>query len=187
MPVPSMLHYAADGTPIPDAPPPRAVLSGSFNPLHHGHRALAAAVGRRLGAAVHFELSVANVDKPELPAEEVRRRLAQFAGVGPVWVTRAPTFAEKARLFPGAVFAVGFDTAVRMLDPKYAGSVEGRDAALRTLVECGCRVVVVGTFREWTHLESEQPAGFGGLFEVLGEDEFRADVSSTELRKLRRE
>jgi hypothetical protein len=177
------------GDTVPPLSKPRAILSGSFNPLHDGHRTLAAVVERRLGAPVHFELSTANVDKPDLAEEEVQRRLAQFEGYAPVWVTRAPTFAAKAELFPGAIFAVGFDTAVRMLDPKYAGSVEGRDAALRKIVECGCRVIVGGrvdaggVFREWKHWEMEQPPELGGLFEVLSEAEFRVDVSSTELRK----
>ena len=49
------------------------------------------------------------------------RRVAQFAEVGPVWLTRAATFAEKAALFPGAAFVLGWDTAVRVIDPKYYG------------------------------------------------------------------
>src|SRR5215218_2679474 len=73
--------------------PPRAVLPGSFNPLHHGHTGLAAVAAARLGVPVAFELSVANVDKPDLDAVEVERRVAQFRDAGPVWVTRAPTFA----------------------------------------------------------------------------------------------
>ena len=40
-------------------------------------------------------------------AEEVRRRLAQCTWRAPLWLTRAPTFAEKALLFPGVVFVVG--------------------------------------------------------------------------------
>ena len=75
--------------PVADAPAPRALLPGSFNPLHHGHTQLAAIAAARLGVAVHFELSVANVDKPELPRDEAERRAAQFAGLAPVWLTRA--------------------------------------------------------------------------------------------------
>jgi hypothetical protein len=170
-----------------DGPRPAAVLPGSFNPLHHGHTALAAATGVRLGLPVAFELSVANVDKPELAREEVARRVAQFARVGPVWVTRAATFAEKAALFPGAAFVVGFDTAVRLIDPRYYGGDERlRDAALRTLTDRGCRVVVGGrvdaggVFRTWTAAGIADE--FGGLFLPLTETDFRADVSSTELR-----
>src|SRR5262249_25256952 len=134
---------------------PRALLSGSFNPMHRGHTGLAAVAAARMGVPVHFELSVTNVDKPELPSAEVERRVAQFAGVAPVWVTRAATFIEKVKLFPGVAFVVGWDTAVRVVDPKYYGGDAGRDAALRVLRECGCRLVVGGrldaggAFRVW--------------------------------------
>src|SRR5947207_12169543 len=99
-----------DGNARAGGPPPLALLPGSFDPLHPGHTGLAAAAAARLGVPVAFELSVANVDKPELTAEEVARRVARFAGVGPVWVTRAATFEAKAGLFPGAAFVLGFDT-----------------------------------------------------------------------------
>ena len=132
-----------DGT-ARTGPKPVAVLPGSFDPLHHGHAALARAAAAHLGVDGHCELSVTNADKPELPRDEVERRAAQFAGVGPVWVTRAATFEAKADLFPGAAFVLGWDTAVRVIDPKYYGGEPGRDAALRKLVACGCRLVVGG-------------------------------------------
>lgn len=39
-------------------------------------------------------------------------------------VTRAPLFTQKGELFPGAWFAVGHDTAVRLVMPKYYGNSE---------------------------------------------------------------
>jgi hypothetical protein len=167
-------------------PKPLALLSGSFNPLHHGHTTLARVAAARLGTAVHFELSVVNADKPELPQAEVDRRVAQFAAVGPVWLTRAATFAQKADLFPGAAFVLGWDTAVRVIDPKYYGGEHGRDAALRKLLTRGSRLVVggrtdpTGVFRVWDggRLADE----FADLFVPLTEADFRADVSSTDLR-----
>jgi hypothetical protein len=167
-------------------PKPQAVLPGSFNPLHHGHTSLARAAAARLGVEVAFELSVVNADKPELPRDEVERRVAQFAGAGPVWVTRAATFEAKAELFPGAAFVLGWDTAVRVIDPKYYGGESGRDAALRKLLALGCRLVVGGrvdaggAFRTW---DGGAPPEFAGLFVALAETDFRADVSSTELRR----
>ena len=140
-----------------------------------------------MGIEVHFELSVVNADKPELPREEVERRVKQFAHVGPVWVTRAATFQAKAELFPDTAFVLGWDTAVRVIDPKYYGSETERDAALRALLTCGCRLVVggrlddTGKFRVW---DSGALAGeFAGLFVALAEADFRVDVSSTELRR----
>jgi hypothetical protein len=167
-------------------PVPAAVLPGSFNPLHRGHVGLAAAAARRLGVPVAFELSAANVDKPDLTPGELARRVGQFRGVGPVWVTRAATFAQKAAVFPGAAFVVGYDTAARLIDPRYyAGEAARRDAALRTLAAGGCRVVVGGrvaggAFRAWAG--DEVAAEFRGLFVALAEGEFREDVSSTGLR-----
>lgn len=165
---------------------PRAILSGSFNPLHGGHVTLANAAATHLDVGVHFELSVVNADKPALPREEVERRVSQFASVGPVWVTRAPTFEQKADIFPGVAFVLGWDTAVRVIDPKYYGGEVGRDAALRAMLARGCRLVVggrvdsTGTFRTWDGggLTEE----FAGLFVALTEDDFRVDVSSTQLR-----
>jgi hypothetical protein len=181
------LRHDPDGSFRDGGPIPAALLSGSFNPLHNGHTGLAAAAARRLNGAVAFELSVANVDKPELPPDEVRRRLAQFLGLAPIFVTRAPTFAEKARLFPGAVLVVGTDTAVRVLDPRYYdGDLGRRDAALAVIRAAGCRFLVGGrTTSEgaFVHLDHvEVPVAFRDLFEGLSEGEFRVDVSSTALR-----
>ena len=161
-------------------------MPGSFNPLHHGHTGLATVAAARLEMPVAFELSVANVDKSDLEPAEVERRVAQFRDVGPVWVTRAPTFAAKAELFPGAAFVVGYDTAARLVDPLYYASDPGRrDAALARIAAAGCSVVVggrvdaAGVFRTW-----DAAAGpFPELFLALTEADFRADVSSTRLRR----
>jgi hypothetical protein len=176
-----------DGIVRIDGPRPVAVLPGSFNPLHHGHTRLAAAATARLGVPVAFELSVANVDKPELSAHEVTRRVGQFVGQASVWVTRAATFAAKADLFPGAVFVLGYDTAVRLLDPRYyKDDPLWRDEVLRSLLARGSRVVVGGrldadsVFRTW--VDTSLPDDLSGLFIPLLEADFRVDVSSTLLR-----
>lgn len=110
------------------------ILPGSYNPLHRGHvglleaaRALyakkissgeidlagggarerteyAAGTGKAVSVHAAFEVSVANVDKGGLAADEVKRRTHQFSdprGVGwpyPVVVTRAPLFSQKVGL-----------------------------------------------------------------------------------------
>ena len=95
---------------------PRAVTAAFITAHELPSHALAA---RRLDMPVVFELSITNVDKPALEREEIRRRLEQFVGWAPVWLTRAPRFVDKARLFPGNVFAVGADTAARIVAPGY--------------------------------------------------------------------
>ena len=69
-----------------------------------------------------------NADKPPLADEEVRRRLTQFVWRAPVWLTRAPTYTEKAELFPDCVFVIGADTATRIVQPRFYGDSEERMA-----------------------------------------------------------
>jgi hypothetical protein len=166
---------------------PKVLVPGAFNPAHEGHWGLAGVAARLTGAAAAFELSVSNVDKPPLAAEEVRRRLAQFAWRAPVCLTRAPTFLAKALLFPNTVFVVGADTAARIVAPRYyQDSPERMDEALATVRRQGCRFLVAGRadaqggFTELEHLPL--PEGHRDLFAPIGGELFRVDLSSTELR-----
>ncbi|HEX7035076.1 MAG TPA: hypothetical protein VF210_04850 [Pseudomonadales bacterium] len=162
----------------------RLLLPGAFNPLHHAHRRMLEIAEQKTGLSGAFELSVVNVDKPPLDYIEIERRLEQFDR--PVWLTRLPTFVEKARQFPGVSFAVGIDTLIRIIDPAYYGTPEARDRALSELAELDTRFVVFGR-----KLES----GFLGLGDVnlpdplrrlcleVTQEEFDEPVSSTSLRR----
>jgi nicotinamide mononucleotide (NMN) deamidase PncC len=181
------LTSCGDGGLVRGAPTPRAVLSGSFNPLHAGHLGLAQVASRRLGTPVAFELSVTNVDKPPLGEEEVTRRLRQFASPYIVELTRAPTFREKARLFPGTTFVVGADTAERIVRPRYyANSEATMREALDEIAALGCRFLVAGRADDagqFTTLgEASIPPRYRGLFSAIPETDFRIDLSSTRLR-----
>ncbi|MCI0437719.1 MAG: hypothetical protein L0177_01130 [Chloroflexi bacterium] len=178
-----------DGTMAADARVSGGILSGSFNPLHEGHEKLADAASRILGADVTFELSITNVDKPRLEESEIRRRVAQFRGKRPVVISEALVFYRKARLFPGCAFVIGYDTAVRIVDPKYYGGQQSKMLlALEELRGLGCRFLVAGrkdggAFH--TLDEVAVPEGFEDMFSAIPESEFRVDLSSTELRMAR--
>lgn len=179
------LTIEADGTARGDDPPNGALLSGAFNPLHHGHEGMAAAAQAVSGLPVAFELAVVNADKGALTAAEVERRAEQFAGRYTLVLSRAPLFVQKASLYPGRAFVLGYDTAARLVAPRYYGGEAGMLAALAALREAGCSFLVAGRLVEGqfrTLSDLPVPASFSPLFTAIPASHFRADVSSSELR-----
>lgn len=164
-----------------------ALVSGNFHPVHDGHWELARVAAEAHGREVAFELPVANAEKGLVPMLEVRRRAAQFALRAPLLLTRAPLFVTKAELFPDALFVVGADTAMRVVDPGfYGGSRQEMAAALERIRAAGGRFLVAGRkVRDAfvTLADVPVPEGFGDLFEGLPEQAFRRDVSSTDIRR----
>ncbi len=171
---------------IVEGPVPNALLPGSFNPVHQGHRGLAKAAAGLLGEQPAYELSVTNVDKPPLERDEIFRRLAQFEMGETVVLTTAETFYKKAGLFPGRTFVIGWDTAVRLLAPRYYGDNE--TPMLKALADMwagGARFLVAGRRDQGTYktlADVSIPQGFALIFDEMPEDIFREDVSSSELR-----
>ena len=176
-----------DGQMMLSAPTPLVLLPGSFNPMHAGHVLLARVAEEFRQQPLAFEISVTNVDKPPLAGETVRHRLAQFAWKSPVELTRAPTFVEKARLFPSAAFVIGADTAERLVAPKYDGDEEGRmHGALEEIGSSGASFLVAvridagGRLRALSDIPV--PRRYADLFTEIPEHRFRLDTSSSAIR-----
>lgn len=167
--------------------PGLALLSGSFNPLHEGHRQLAGQAAGMLGQEVFFELPVVNADKAPLDLAETRQRLAQFRGYAPVILSRVPLFSQKAELFPHSVFVLGIDTVKRLVEPRfYQDDPAKMRASLDQVRSAGCRFLVAGRLQDdhfMTLNSVELPAGYRELFEEIPEVLFRADISSTAIRQ----
>ena len=99
-------------------------------------------------------------------------------------MTRAPTFIEKGRLFPGAAFAVGADTADRIVAPRCYENERHMNAAFDEFRALKCRFLVAGRIDgSGTFVCVEQlpiPERHRDLF---GGIPFRKDISSTQLRE----
>jgi len=179
-----------DGQVALSPPRRRVLLPGSFNPVHDGHILLARIAQEIRQQPFAFELSVTNVDKPPLDEITVRRRIAQFAWSSPVELTRAPTFLEKSRLFPGSTFAIGADTAERLIAPRYyGGDFERMHAALEAIGRSGASFLVAvridATGRVRTLADIAIPRRYSDLFTEIPEHRFRLDTSSSAIRERR--
>ena len=181
-----MVTVHPDGSMTAGEPVSAAILPGSFRPFHQGHQRLAEAANIITDRPVFFELSVINVDKPPLEAAEIKERLTQFRDKATVVLSRAETFRKKADLFPGCPFIIGWDTAVRLVAPRYYdGSSSNMLTALVEIWAAGCKFLVAGREDDGvfkTLADVPVPEGFKPLFQEISESEFRQDISSTALR-----
>lgn len=139
--------FLADGRRAEGLPPGPAVLfPGTFNPLHDGHRAMAAQAQQLSDRQVFYAVNADSIHKPALSTSELLSRAAairgeKWSGVGsPVLFTRGePLFVDKARARPGTTFVIGADALARMLDPKWG--VDAREV-LTTLAVNAARFYV---------------------------------------------
>ncbi len=171
--------------------PPRLLLPGSFRPLHEGHVAMAEAASSLTGLPCGYELTLFHPEKPPLDFFAIRSRLHHFERRDcRLYLTNAPTYVQKARLFPGCTFAVGHDTALRIVDPRFYGGTAARDAVLAEMEALGTRFLVFGRidgtghFRDFSPEEFEHPvSGFlGRVATPVPGHVFRKDISSTDIR-----
>lgn len=166
---------------------PEAILSGSFDPVHDGHREMHRLGSHLLRMQVEFELPVVNADKPTIGAEQLVRRLAQFDDRAKIWLTRLPTFDLKSKVLSPAWFVVGVDTLIRIADVKYyGGSAACRDDVILNWKQQGVRFLVFGRTTEGAFRilrDLEVPENLMAICREVARSEFEMDISSSEIRR----
>lgn len=229
-------HDGDEPQPRPPQQPPRdlIVLDSSFNPPTTAHASMvhaAAAASTAHGVGrVLLLLAVENADKPPKPAsfplrlcmmEGLGRELVRGGGVDAVdvGVTSRPFFHDKARaieasgFYRGAggatgevTFLAGYDTLVRIFNPKYyggggGGGGDGMRSALDPFFRSARLRVTMRTGDQWggreeqlAYLEGLAAAAGGGLEAVGGRaewarrvelvDGFEGAVSSSKVREV---
>ena len=161
------------------------ILSGSFNPLHEGHIELLKASSKEFKKNPLFEISIKNVDKSEINFNDLMDRINQFKSLGKLVVTNSAKFEEKSKIFKESIFVIGYDTALRLVDNKYYN--DDFRKSLKIIEKNNCSFLVSGRFinKKYKKPNNINFEGYDYLFNILSEEKFRIDISSTELRRLR--
>ncbi|MDE2999960.1 MAG: hypothetical protein OXU79_12865 [Gemmatimonadota bacterium] len=194
----AFLRRAAEGLSRPCGS--LVVMDASFNPMTVAHEAMLfrASESFRAGEAL-LMLSHANVDKAVYGAS-LPQRLAMldyyakpFPNVSVVGCSHA-RFVDKAialrPLYPestGLYFVVGYDTLLRIFDPRYYSNFEDELAAL---FDCAC---VIAANRDDIDAEAMRKlvkgpefAAFSDRIRFIGLDRAHSRISSTQVRALRK-
>jgi nicotinic acid mononucleotide adenylyltransferase len=167
-------------------------LPATLNPIHDGHRSMAATAEEQLSPSgpgriqVSYLVSSSSPHKGRLTVQEMLDRAGMLRAERWKGQSRAvefthdePLFIDKARRRPGSVFLIGADTMERMLDPKWGPEVGDM---LQEMKNLGCKFLVMGRVMDGkfkTCRDFRVPWPHGNLFDPLGG---RVDISSSELR-----
>mmetsp|Transcript_44921 Transcript_44921/g.108589 ORF Transcript_44921/g.108589 Transcript_44921/m.108589 type:complete len:515 (+) Transcript_44921:23-1567(+) len=159
--------------------------------------------------AAYFELSLLNADKPAIDPRSVVKRLQYFLELESLpshWgviLTMAPLFSDKVRRIQNCIetfdnscpkmsFVIGTDTLVRLIDRKYYDNDESKMVSALQEME-GTRFVVGGRLDQKAKAKSPRfvsggeeisqlPVTVKDMFTTISEENFRSDISSTEIR-----
>lgn len=168
----------------------KLIYPGSFNPFHAGHAKVAEVASEILGLPVEFEISLTNFDKPMIDAISLRDRINSISGKVPecvtnLYITNAPRFIDKAKIFPGATFIIGQDTFERLVRIKHFNEMAAWHSDVETIRRSGCGFLVfprtdIGTVDKLIKLHEGIINATSVPWELVKDT---AHMSSTQIRK----
>jgi hypothetical protein len=169
-------------------PPVRALFSSSCNPLHDEHVRIINRTAQDLRCKVDVELCVVNADKPDLDYITLEQRISQTLSklkdnenFGRLILSNVPLFFNKAKVYPGATFAIGGDTFARIISPiYYKGGKAGLIARLMNMKSAGTRFLVFP--RGPMTFDSDCLSGVQGMYSLVNADYEYCEMSSTAIR-----
>ena len=187
---------------IPNSVKVRAILPGSFNPIHEAHIKMKKDAEARLGCKVYLELCVNNADKGWIDYINLCNRIDNIEKHFPledIIFTNTPLMHQKMQAIGNNIhFVIGMDTLIRIIDDKYYDSRHDRAVLFHEFRQNGGKFLVYGR-----HLKENQvisylngkiekqfftlkdiriPLGFHEICTGVNEQDFKIDISSTELR-----
>lgn len=155
------------------------VVSGSFNPLHEGHKQIFESAERSVyGHNTVYEISLSRKDKEFISLEDLAIRLKQFEWYQPVLVNNACLFVEKAGLLFSAIFHIGYDTAKRLIEYHGTIGVQGINADF-----CVYGRSIDGRFLDFHYLKEEFSCCPENMSEGILLNKNFSHISSTKIRE----
>ena len=134
----------------------------------------------------YYEISLSNVDKPDIDQADLIKRIKNFHSGEKIIISRSSKFTDKSEIYKNSYFVVGYATAVRILDESYLSPGESLDDLFNVLRKNNCSFIVAGRVDvsgpNFDNLDIKDLV-YRDFFRVISEEEFREDISSTDKRR----
>lgn len=177
------------GYTMPNMTDGRCIIPGRFNPLHHGHLAVAHYIEDKLNRKTLFEIPL-NYPKFSGPnnrsltlSSNLQSIINQFKLMSRnVVLTDTIAFAAKSNLFPGSVFAIGPEVMAKITDPvHYFNSIKELIRHIGIIKDNECKFLVFPRTEEQAYFGVKIPKIIKDITTYV--EDFRPiEISSSSIR-----